>query len=71
MGDNGKASQELVKIILEDGNMKVELADTNFALLSHAIRLASLELDTCIVAKDLKEQESKIQVSKSIIDRIR
>lgn len=56
MSDNGKIPKTLIKVDLKDGAMKIEFAhDTNIALLSHALRLANLELDNQIIASQAKQ----------------
>ena len=78
--DNGKKVIGLVKVELIDGNMVVSFGGgLNTALISHALRIASLELDNQIIAAQQKPQSSievappnfKPIVGQDIVDRIR
>ncbi len=49
MSDNGGVVKQLVTVELKEGSMNVSFGECNLALLSHAVRLASLELDNLII----------------------
>lgn len=60
MSDNGKKPIELIRVELVDGSMNVNFGKVNAALISHALRIASLELDNQIIAA---QQPSTIEVA--------
>jgi len=72
MSDNGKAKKTLVEISLYEGKISVEFAkgNINMALISHAIRLASLELDNAIIAHN-QPKEDIVKPNSTIIDIMR
>ena len=49
MTNNGKKKRLVLRVELNEGKMEVTLGECNMALLSHAVRLASLELDNLII----------------------
>ena len=70
MSDNGKKLKTLVKVELDNGKMSIELdldKDTNVALVSHALRLASLQLDNALIGKAV-EKESNIKTVSQLPD---
>ncbi len=70
--DNGGEKVTLIKVDLEKGSMHVEFAQTsNVALLSHALRLANLQLDNMLIANAQKNDQSSIIKATGIINRIR
>lgn len=76
MTDNGKKSYELIKVTLIDGSMQIDFNhDVNISLISHALRIASLELDNQIIASQqpkLVQPSTSIPiVGQDILDRIR
>lgn len=66
MGDNG-GSIDIVRVQLVNGKMHVVFGGNNIALNSHAIRLASLELDNKIIAMAAEKAAQGIQVPKGLI----
>ena len=66
MGNNG-GTIDIVRVTLRSGKMHVVFGGDNIALNSHAVRLASLELDNAIIANEAKKEESKITVPKRLI----
>jgi len=60
MSDNGGSEKTLVNVELKDNNMIITFGKAPIALLSHAIRLASLQLDNMIVGKSNKAEVSNI-----------
>jgi len=62
MSDNGKKTITLVKAVLDNGKINVSInKDTNIALVSHAIRLLSLDLDNELMARVMDKEESSIK----------
>ena len=59
MGDNGKSQPVvLMNVILNGGSMQVKFKDNiNTALLSHALRLANLQLDNMIIKNEEARSE--------------
>lgn len=70
MTDNGHG-KEIVKVVLRDGKMYPTLGEVNLALLSHAIRLLSLELDNLIVGMQAEKNKSNIEVPQTVVDKMR
>jgi len=81
-GDNGKVIPEieLVKVILKEGHMAVTFGKVNITLLSHALRLANLQLDNIIIGSQTQKDQSGIKIvpginqmplGQKIIDKIR
>jgi len=66
MSNNGKPI-DLLRVTLRDGKMFVVFGGNNVALNSHAVRLASLELDNKIIQMAQEKEESSIQVPKGLI----
>lgn len=66
MSDNG-GSIDIVRVQLINGKMYVKFGGSNIALNSHAIRLASLELDNKIIEDGIKKATEGIQVPKGLI----
>jgi len=66
MTNNGKKII-LVQVELVEGRMRVHFGGNNIALNSHAIRLASLQLDNSIMAKEQENEEKSIQVPRGLI----
>ena len=64
-------SKELCfKVELVNGSMKVSFGDFNLALISHALRIANLEIDNIIISSQ-QAKSSPIEVPKTIIDKLR
>lgn len=70
MTDNGHG-KEVVKVNLHDGKLSVVFGNVNIAIISHALRLASLELDNQIVGANNEQEKSGIEVPKTILDKMR
>ena len=71
MSDNGKAKKTLIEVSLYDGKITIDFAkDVNMALISHSIRLASLELDNAIIGGQ-QQKEEIVKPSGTIIDFMR
>jgi len=69
MTENGNG-QEVVKVMLKDGKMTTTFnTGLNMAVMSHAIRLLSLELDNAIIGN--QDKKSNIEVPHTIIDKMR
>ncbi len=66
MNDNG-GSIDILRVTLKNGKMFVVFGGSNIALNSHAVRLASLELDNKIIAMEAKKADEGIQVPKGLI----
>ncbi len=67
MSDNGEKVKKIVSVTLEDGKMRVSFGAENMALISHAIRLASLNLDNAICQKEQENEENAIKVVNRLI----
>ena len=70
MTDNGKG-KEVLKVMLHDGKLSVHFGEVNMALVSHAFRLASLELDNLICLQQQQQKKSDIEVPKTVLDKMR
>ena len=71
MSDNGDG-KVLVKVELGNGGIRATFGQCNLALISHALRVASLELDNIIIAhKQKKEEKPLIVMPKTILDKLR
>jgi len=68
MTENGNG-QEVVKVMLKDGKITVTFGDANLAIISHALRLASLEVDNVIIGN--QQPKSNLTVPKTVIDKMR
>lgn len=67
MSDNGD-SIEVLKITLKHGSITVNFGQVNIALISHALRLANLELDNKIIASHSVAPEVKqVNLNSSIV----
>lgn len=71
MSNNGNTPKTLLTVTLKDGSMKVEFDKCNTALLSHAIRLASLHLDNMLIGHDAQKETSEIAISENLLKRLR
>lgn len=69
MSDNGKP-KVLVSVTLQDGKMAITYGNFNHALLSHAMRMASLQLDNMIIQSQT-ENQSPIAIPENIIKKLR
>jgi len=71
MSDNGV--KDIIKVTLVDGQMKVSLASVNLAILSHALRLTSLQLDNELIKREQAKipKVSPISVSPDILKQLR
>lgn len=47
--NNGKKNRLILRVELDEGKMNVTLGECNMALISHAVRLVSLEVDNLII----------------------
>ena len=72
MGNNGKVIT-LMSVTLENGSISVNFDQkVNMALVSHALRLANLQLDNAIIAAEASKKSSIIAPPKGgITDRLR
>jgi len=62
VGDNGVKKINLVNAYLEDGKINVSCnRDVNITLVSHAIRLLSLDLDNELMARVMKKEQGSIK----------
>ena len=73
MSNNGEpvkdVPQDLLRVSLKNGKMDVRFGKYNTALLSHAIRLASLHLDNMIIAAQAPKKSS-LEIPKGLTNRI-
>jgi len=70
MSNNGKPKIEILKVTIQDGSMRVEFGKVNSALLSHAIRMASLHLDNMLIGSE-QEDKKIVSAPPNIIDKLR
>lgn len=59
----------ILKVTLLDGRISVDFGQVNLALISHAIRLAGLQVDNQIIASQ-SPKPSKIDIPKGAVDGI-
>lgn len=64
MSENGK--ENLITVSMSDGRMEVHMGKYNLALLSHAVRMASMTLDNIILGQQ-SENEKKEALKKSVV----
>lgn len=69
MSSNGD-KKEILTITHEKGKMFIHFGtDVPLALVSHALRLASLQLDNAIIG--MTQEKSQIEIPSSIIQKLR
>lgn len=64
--NNGKAI-DILRVTLTDGRFNIIFGSNNMERIGYAIRLASLQLDNAIIAKQSEVEASLIQVPKGLI----
>ena len=72
--NNGKHKGKIIEITYDNGNINVQFLNSNQALLSYAIRVASLQLDNAIMKNEIEKAEKEaplIEMPKGIIDKLR
>jgi len=73
-GDNGKAEQLIFKVTMEDKGIKVYLGAGHIPMLTYALMLTRMEIENLFLAQQMEKQKQdqpKIQLATSLIDRIR
>ena len=66
MTNNGKKKRLVLRVELEDGKMDVTLGDCNIVLISHAVRLVSLEADNLIIGNQ-QPKESPLSLPEGLV----
>ena len=70
MSDNGDEI-EIAKITLKEGKIFVKWGTGRLDYLSHALRVASLELDNAIIGQTAAKEASQIVKATNIVDGIK
>ena len=70
MSDNGDEI-EIAKITLKEGKIFVKWGTSRLDYLSHALRVASLELDNAIIGQTAAKEASQIVKATNIVDGIK
>ena len=70
MTENGEA-MEILKVTIHSGDINVTFGTKRVEYLSHAIRLASLELDNMIIEQYQKKEDSAIVKATGLMDRLK
>jgi len=73
MSDNGEKERDILKVVYQGGEVKVMFGTGNVAYLTHALRVAGLEVDNYIIGLEAKKaaESTIIKPPDSITSRIK